>query len=334
MARVYGYMDDETGVFTPVGGGQSGNAYGGNGYAPRRVGYGVESMYNPNASYSFPRNNVNAQYGPYGRPPTDYNYPPYAPGQPRYEWVTGSNGRPRAMRFGEYQREQPVAYETMFNSQGVPVRVPVYASGAPQQAQQPQQPRRQVRSQPRRNTSVSNRNARANQEITDGTGAVIVNHNNLPVRNITQSYYDPMANIDEGINSLAINRYSSRGVDPSGNMQLYRSGNPQVAPIPRTVSVAPEYGGWDWGAAYQPGSYTPLPPRMSSVPQAEWDDSHQAFVRATQIARWQEDFAKKIWDKLTSGGYTEEEMREKMKAIDAAIGSPPEDTTKPTEKTP
>lgn len=229
MARVYGYMDDETGVFTPVGGGQSGNAYGGNGYAPRRVGYGVESMYNPNASYSFPRNNVNAQYGPwYGRQ-SYATRAPYAPNQPYYERVTGSNGRPVTMRFGEYQREQPVAYETMFNSQGVPVRVPVYASGAPQQVQ-PQQSRQQVRSQPRRNTSVLNRNVRANQEITDGTGAVIVNHNNLPVRNITQSYYDPMANIDEGINSLAINRYSSRGVDPSGNMQLYRSGNSQVNP--------------------------------------------------------------------------------------------------------
>lgn len=155
MARVYGYMDDETGVFTPVGGGQSGNAYGGNGYAPRRVGYGVESMYNPNASYSFPRNNVNAQYGPwYGRQ-SYATRAPYAPNQPYYERVTGSNGRPVTMRFGEYQREQPVAYETMFNSQGVPVRVPVYASGVPQQVQQPrqpQQPRQQAQSQAGRST--------------------------------------------------------------------------------------------------------------------------------------------------------------------------------------
>ena len=161
MARVYGYMDDETGVFTPVGGGQSGNAYGGNGYAPRRVGYGVEAMYNPGASYSFPRNNVNAQYGPwYGRQ-SYATRAPYAPNQPYYERVTGSNGRPVTMRFGEYQREQPVAYETMFNSQGVPVRVPVYGSGAPQQTQQvqqsqqprqPQQPRQQAQSQVRRST--------------------------------------------------------------------------------------------------------------------------------------------------------------------------------------
>ena len=293
MARVYGYMDDETGVFTPVGGGQSGSAYGGNGYAPRRVGYGVESMYNPGASYSFPRNNVNAQYGPYGRPPTNYNYPPYASGQPRYEWVTGSNGRPRAMRFGEYQREQPVAYETMFNSQGVPVRVPVYGSAAPQQAQQAQQAQ-QSRQQ-------------AQTQVRRSTPRVRVSPQPLPV----------------GVSSTLPMLYNQP--IPPANVA------PQYVPSP---SVAPEYGGWNWGVAYQPGSYTPPQPRMSSVPQSEWDDSHQAFVRATQMARWQEDFARKIWDKLTSGGYTEEEMREKMKAIDAAIGSPLEDTTKPTEKTP
>lgn len=82
--------------------------YTGNGYAPR--GY-----------------NTNMNYGPWYGQQSYATYPPYAPNQPRYEWVPGSNGQPVAVRLGEYQREQPVAYETMFNSQGVPVRVPVYA---------------------------------------------------------------------------------------------------------------------------------------------------------------------------------------------------------------
>lgn len=82
--------------------------YTGNGYAPR--GY-----------------NTNMNYGPWYGQQSYATYPPYAPNQPRYEWMPGSNGQPVAVRLGEYQREQPVAYETMFNSQGVPVRVPVYA---------------------------------------------------------------------------------------------------------------------------------------------------------------------------------------------------------------
>lgn len=82
--------------------------YTGNGYAPR--GY-----------------NTNMNYGPWYGQQSYATYPPYAPYQPRYEWMPGSNGQPVAVRLGEYQREQPVAFETMFNSQGVPVRVPVYA---------------------------------------------------------------------------------------------------------------------------------------------------------------------------------------------------------------
>lgn len=82
--------------------------YTGNGYAPR--GY-----------------NTNMNYGPWYGQQSYATRAPYAPNQPYYETVIGSNGQPVTMRFGEYQREQPVAYETMFNSQGVPVRVPVYA---------------------------------------------------------------------------------------------------------------------------------------------------------------------------------------------------------------
>ena len=52
---------------------------------------------------------------------------PWAPNQPYYETVIGSNGQPVTMRFGEYAREQPIGYEIMHNSQGIPVQVPVYA---------------------------------------------------------------------------------------------------------------------------------------------------------------------------------------------------------------
>ena len=82
--------------------------YTGNGYAPR--GY-----------------NTNMNYGPWYGQQSYATRAPYAPNQPYYETVIGSNGQPVTMRLGEYQREQPVGYETMFNSQGVPVQVPVYA---------------------------------------------------------------------------------------------------------------------------------------------------------------------------------------------------------------
>lgn len=160
MARIYGYWDDELNTFVPSGGapqqqgampiGGNQGSYGvpynnaprynqrfyGPGYAPTNVAVGFNNgsrvRYNYQPRYTgngyAPRGyNTNMNYGPWYGQQSYAAYPPYAPYQPRYEWMPGSNGQPVAVRLGEYQREQPVAYETMFNSQGVPVQVPVYA---------------------------------------------------------------------------------------------------------------------------------------------------------------------------------------------------------------
>lgn len=179
--------------------------YTGNGYAPR--GY-----------------NTNMNYGPWYGQQSYATYPPYAPNQPRYEWMPGSNGQPVAMRLGEYQREQPVAYETMFNSQGVPVQVPVYApmnnsampvrvgtdiEGRPYgsanvnyQAASPQRITRQ------RNTSRVR-----NQAQSVGTNGVRVNDYNMPTRNVTQSFYSPevLSDIPE-TSRLSYNTPSPSGI--------------------------------------------------------------------------------------------------------------------------
>lgn len=160
MARIYGYWDDELNTFVPSGGapqqqgaipvGGNQGSYGvpynnaprynqrfyGPGYAPTNVAVGFNN--GPRVRYNYqprytgngyaPRGyNTNMNYGPWYGQQSYATYPPYAPYQPRYEWMPGSNGQPVAVRLGEYQREQPVAYETMFNSQGVPVQVPIYA---------------------------------------------------------------------------------------------------------------------------------------------------------------------------------------------------------------
>lgn len=160
MARIYGYWDDELNTFVPSGGapqqqgampiGGNQGSYGvpynnaprynqrfyGPGYAPTNVAVGFNN--GPRVRYNYqprytgngyaPRGyNTNMNYGPWYGQQSYATYPPYAPYQPRYEWMPGSNGQPVAVRLGEYQREQPVAYETMFNSQGIPVQVPVYA---------------------------------------------------------------------------------------------------------------------------------------------------------------------------------------------------------------
>ena len=160
MARIYGYWDDELNTFVPTGGapqqqgampiGGNQGSYGvpynnaprynqrfyGPGYAPTNVAVGFNN--GPRVRYNYqprytgngyaPRGyNTNMNYGPWYGQQSYATYPPYAPYQPRYEWMPGSNGQPVAVRLGEYQREQPVAYETMFNSQGVPVQVPIYA---------------------------------------------------------------------------------------------------------------------------------------------------------------------------------------------------------------
>lgn len=157
MARIYGYWDDELNQFVPTGGGapqqQGAMPIGGNqgsygvpynnaprynqrfygpGYAPTNVAVGFNN--GPRVRYNYqprytgngyaPRGyNTSMNYGPWYGQQSYATYSPYAPYQPRYEWMPGSNGQPVAVRLGEYQREQPVAYETMFNSQGVPVRV-------------------------------------------------------------------------------------------------------------------------------------------------------------------------------------------------------------------
>lgn len=160
MARIYGYWDDELNTFVPSGGApqqQGAMPLGGNQgsygvpynnaprynqrfYAPGgtptnvavgfnngpRVRYNYQPRYTGNG-YAPRGYNTNMNYGPWYGQQSYATYPPYAPYQPRYEWMPGSNGQPVAVRLGEYQREQPVAYETMFNSQGVPVQVPVYA---------------------------------------------------------------------------------------------------------------------------------------------------------------------------------------------------------------
>lgn len=161
MARIYGYWDDELNQFVPTGGGvpqqQGAMPIGGNqgsygvpynnaprynqrfygpGYAPTNVAVGFNN--GPRVRYNYqprytgngyaPRGySTNTNYGQWYGQQSYATYPPYAPYQPRYEWMPGSNGQPVAVRLGEYQREQPVAYETMLNSQGVPVQVPVYA---------------------------------------------------------------------------------------------------------------------------------------------------------------------------------------------------------------
>ena len=317
MARVYGYMDDETGVFTPVGGGQSGSAYGGNGYAPRRVGYGTESMYS-SAPASYPLRQ-NLYYGPgapvaqqwygsdpntstvyagrgYTPPPGRSVYNPYA------NTVYAGRGVPSLGRsvYNPYMNQNMSARTPVYSAypgSGAPVRAGVDPNGRPYQSTNVsfQQPRQQVQSQARRSTP----RVRANPQ--------------------------PVPLVPSG------------NVQVPENMQLYHSRSSQAVPVPRPVSVAPEYEGWDWGVAYQPGSYTPLPPRMSSVPQSEWDDAHQGFARAAAMGEWQRDIARKVWDTvkgwLTSGEYTEEEMREKMKAIDGAVGLPVENATETANKT-
>lgn len=282
MARVYGYMDDETGVFTPIGGGQSGNAYGGNGYAPRRVGYGVESMYNPNASYSFPRNNANAQYGPwYGRQ-SYATRAPYAPNQPYYERVTGSNGRPVTMRFGEYQREQPVAYETMFNSQGVPVRVPVYASGAPQQAQQPRQ--------------STNTARRVNRQINLPQGvrydAQRGVHTNLPA-NVQGGQGQSVTDVDPVTNVNSYVAQSLQGLQPAqsqGNQNV--SVSSFLKPVEEPNGVLDLVPSWDSGAPIlrQIGVVTGLIPPETPYEQRLREGSvmfkEQGQEWAKRLARW------------------------------------------------
>lgn len=282
MARVYGYMDDETGVFTPVGGGQSGNAYGGNGYAPRRVGYGVESMYNPGASYSFPRNNVNAQYGPwYGRQ-SYATRAPYAPNQPYYERVTGSNGRPVTMRFGEYQREQPVAYETMFNSQGVPVRVPVYASGAPQQTQQAQQSMNTAR--------------RVNRQINLPQGvrydAQRGVHTNLPA-NVQGGQGQSVTDVDPVTNVNSYVAQSLQGLQPAqsqGNQNV--SVSSFLKPVEEPNGVLDLVPSWDSGAPIlrQIGVVTGLIPPETPYEQRLREGSvmfkEQGQEWAKRLARW------------------------------------------------
>lgn len=160
MARIYGYWDDELNIFVPTGGAsqqQGAMPIGGNQgsygvpynnaprynqrfYAPGGTPTNVAVGFNngPRVRYNYqpryigngyaPRGyNTNMNYGPWYGQQSYATYPPYAPYQPRYEWMPGSNGQPVAVRLGEYQREQPVAYEMMYNSQGIPVQVPVYA---------------------------------------------------------------------------------------------------------------------------------------------------------------------------------------------------------------
>lgn len=160
MARIYGYWDDELNTFVPTGGAsqqQGAMPIGGNQgsygvpynkaprynqrfYAPGgtptnvavgfnngpRVRYNYQPRYTGNG-YAPRGYNTNMNYGPWYGQQSYATYPPYAPYQPRYEWMPGFNGQATAVRLGEYQREQPVAYEMMYNSQGIPVRVPVYA---------------------------------------------------------------------------------------------------------------------------------------------------------------------------------------------------------------
>lgn len=279
MARVYGYMDDETGVFTPVGGGQSGNAYGSNGYAPRRVGYGVESMYNPGASYSFPRNNVNAQYGPwYGRQ-SYATRAPYAPNQPYYERVTGSNGRPVTMRFGEYQREQPVAYETMFNSQGVPVRVPVYGSGAPQQAQQSTNAARRV-----------NRQINLPQGVRyDAQRGV---HTNLPA-NVQGGQGQSVTDVDPVTNVNSYVAQSLQGLQPAQSQSNQNvSVSSFLKPVEEPNGVLDLVPSWDSGAPIlrQIGVVTGLIPPETPYEQRLREGSvmfkEQGQEWAKRLARW------------------------------------------------
>lgn len=158
MPRIYGYMDTDTNVFTPAGQevqynppqGQvaysaynqqpQGQQWQGQGY---RANTGRQRQYQQWQGNGYrvnvgqprftgngyaPRGyNTNMNYGPWYGQQSYATYPPYAPNQPRYEWMPSSGGGIVPVQMGEWQRQQPVAYEMMYNSQGIPVRVPVYA---------------------------------------------------------------------------------------------------------------------------------------------------------------------------------------------------------------
>lgn len=96
------------------------------GGVPTQVALGVPSGPLVRYNYRPQQYNTGMNYGPWYGQQSYATRVPYAPNQPYYETVIGSDGRPRTIRMGEYEQMQPTHYETFYNSQGQLVQVPQY----------------------------------------------------------------------------------------------------------------------------------------------------------------------------------------------------------------